>query len=168
MHSLLINGRTGRAVMGGLQDKLIDFDVTSSKQYAVLNDIPDGTNAILRDHSRFVVSGDVPSGRVHLRDPLTLKVVHTVDAHSGVLSDLDVHGHHLVTCGSHAAARAPDRFLMVYDLRMIKAISPIQVMLGKNFKLAAFFFLSKLILFQYPTSCDSCHPCPRVSWFCPV
>ena len=147
MHSLLINGRTGRAVMGGLQDKLIDFDVTSSKQYAVLNDIPDGTNAILRDHSRFVVSGDVPSGRVHLRDPLTLKVVHTVDAHSGVLSDLDVHGHHLVTCGSHAAARAPDRFLMVYDLRMIKAISPIQVMLGKNFKLAAFFFLSKLILF---------------------
>jgi hypothetical protein len=52
-----------------------------------------------------------------------LKVVHTVDAHSGVLSDLDVHGHHLVTCGSHAVSRAPDRFLMVYDLRMIKVPS---------------------------------------------
>lgn len=129
MHSLLLNGRTGRAVLGGLQEKLIDFDVGSSKQFTVLNDIPDGTNAILRDHGRFIVSGDVPNGRVHLRDPLNLKVVHTVEAHSGVLSDLDVHGHHLVTCGSHAAARAPDRFLMVYDLRMIKAISPIQVML---------------------------------------
>ena len=129
MHSLLMNGRTGRAVMGGLQEKLIDFDVATSKQFSIINDIPDGTNAILRDHSRFMVSGDVPTGRVHLRDPLTLKVAHTVDAHSGVLSDLDVHGHHLVTCGSHAAARAPDRFLMVYDLRMIKAISPIQVML---------------------------------------
>ena len=129
MHSLILNSRTGRALMGGLQEKLIDFDVSNYKQFSVLNDIPDGTNAILREHSRFMVSGDVPSGRVHLRDPLTLKVVHTVDAHSGVLSDLDVHGHHLVTCGSHAASRAPDRFLMVYDLRMIKAISPIQVML---------------------------------------
>lgn len=129
MHSLMLNNRTGRTLMGGLQEKLIDYDVGTSKQFSVLNDVADGTNAILRDHSRFVVSGDVPSGRVHLRDPLTLKVVHTVDAHSGVLSDLDVHGHHLVTCGSHAVSRAPDRFLMVYDLRMIKAISPIQVML---------------------------------------
>ena len=33
----------------------------------------------------------------------------------------------LVTCGSHAASRAPDRFLMVYDLRMLRAISPIQI-----------------------------------------
>ena len=97
MHSLLVNGRTGRVVMGGLQEKLIDFDVGSSKPFAVLSDVKDGTNAILRDHSRFVVSGDVPSGRVHLRDPLTLKVAHTLDAHSGVLSDLDVHGHHLGT-----------------------------------------------------------------------
>ena len=128
MHSLLINSRTGRAVMGGLQDKLIDFDFHSSKQISVLQDIKDGTNAILRDHSRFVVSGDVPNGRVHLRDPLTLKVAHTLDAHSGVLSDIDVHGHHLVTCGSHAASRAPDRFLMVYDLRILRAISPLQVM----------------------------------------
>ena len=128
MHSLLINSRTGRAVMGGLQDKLIDFDFHSSKQISVLQDIKDGTNAILRDHSRFVVSGDVPNGRVHLRDPLTLKVAHTLDCHSGVLSDIDVHGHHLVTCGSHAASRAPDRFLMVYDLRILRAISPLQVM----------------------------------------
>ena len=129
MHSLLINSRTGRAVMGGLQEKLVDFDFHSSKQISVLEDVKEGTNAILRDHSRFVVSGDVPNGRVHLRDPLTLKVAHTLDAHSGVLSDIDVHGHHLVTCGSHATSRAPDRFLMVYDLRILRAISPLQVML---------------------------------------
>lgn len=119
----------GRVIMGGLQEKLIDFDVASSKPFTVVNDVKEGTNAILRDHSRFVVSGDVPSGRVHLRDPLTLKVAHTLDAHSGVLSDLDVHGHHLVTCGSHAASRAPDRFLMVYDLRILRAISPLQLMI---------------------------------------
>jgi PAB-dependent poly(A)-specific ribonuclease subunit 2 len=128
MHSMLINGRTGRVVLGGLQEKLIDFDAGTSKQFSVISDVKDGTNAILRDHGRFVVSGDVPSGRVHLRDPLTLKVAHTLQAHSGVLSDLDIHGHHLVTCGSHSAGRAPDRFLMVYDLRILKAISPMQLM----------------------------------------
>ena len=47
------------------------------------------------EHSRFIVSGDVPAGRIHLRDPLNLKVAHTLMAHSGMLSDFDVHGHHL-------------------------------------------------------------------------
>jgi len=96
MHSLLINGRTGRAVLGGMQEKLVDFDVGSKKEFKIIDDVKDGTNAILRDHSRFVVSGDAPTGRVHLRDPLTLKVAHTIDG-TGGLTDLDVHGHHLVT-----------------------------------------------------------------------
>ena len=34
-----------------------------------------------------------------------------------------------MTCGSHAASRAPDRFLMVYDLRILRAISPLQIMI---------------------------------------
>ena len=50
---------------------------------------------IVGEHSRFVVSGDVPAGRIHLRDPLNLKVAHTLMAHSGMLNDFDVHGHHL-------------------------------------------------------------------------
>ena len=49
----------------------------------------------LGEHSRFIVSGDVPAGRIHLRDPLNLKVAHTLTAHTGMLSDFDVHGHHL-------------------------------------------------------------------------
>ena len=46
---------------------------------------------------RFVISGDVPVGKIHLRDPNTLAVSHTLDAHSGALSDFDVHGHHVRT-----------------------------------------------------------------------
>ncbi len=95
MHSLLFNQRTGRVLMGGLQEKLIDLDVGTKKQFQVINDVPDGSNAILREHGRFMVSGDASRGKVHLRDPLTLKVAHTLDAHSGILSDLDVHGHHV-------------------------------------------------------------------------
>ena len=54
--------------------------------------------AILRLHPRFICAGD-PTGRIDLRDPNTLKVEHSLEAHSGSLSDFDVHGNLLVTCG---------------------------------------------------------------------
>jgi PAB-dependent poly(A)-specific ribonuclease subunit 2 len=141
MHSLMYNSRTGRLIMGGMQNKLIEFDLTSVKELkqidveAKMNDNTEidlnnrATCAILREHSRFIVSGDVPAGRVHLRDPLSLKVQHTLMAHSGMLSDFDVHGHHLVTCGNSTrnGIEQPDRFLMVYDLRILRAISPIPI-----------------------------------------
>ena len=141
MHSMLYNNRTGRLLLGGMQNKLLEFDITAAKELRQINveamhrskdpprDNSSGTCAILRDHSRFLVSGDVPAGRIHLRDPHSLQVVHSLDAHTGVLSDFDVHGHHLVTCGhsTRHGIQQPDRFLMVYDLRILRAISPIQI-----------------------------------------
>ena len=56
----------------------------------------------------------------NLRDPMSMNVLHTFDSHSGTLSDFDMNGHHLVTCGfarRHGNLQAIDRFLMVYDLR---------------------------------------------------
>lgn len=32
MHSLMYNSRTGRLLMGGMQNKLIEFDLTSVKE----------------------------------------------------------------------------------------------------------------------------------------
>ena len=37
--------------------------------------------------------------KVMLRALDTLKVAHTLDAHSGTLSDFDASGHTLITCG---------------------------------------------------------------------
>lgn len=67
--------------------------------------------------------------QVSLRDLRTFKVEHEFDAFSGSLSDFDVHGNLLATCGfsSRLTGLACDRFLKVYDLRMMRAITPLQV-----------------------------------------
>lgn len=65
-----------------------------------------------------------------LRDPRTFKMEHEFDAFSGSLSDFDVHGNLLAACGFSSRGLnglSCDRFLMVYDLRMMRAITPLQV-----------------------------------------
>eukprot|EP00095_Tigriopus_kingsejongensis_P002899 maker-scaffold336_size202805-snap-gene-0.16 protein:Tk02899 transcript:maker-scaffold336_size202805-snap-gene-0.16-mRNA-1 annotation:"pab-dependent poly -specific ribonuclease subunit pan2" len=131
MHSLLHNQRTGRILMGGIQEKLIDFDTNSAKEFKVHDLDPGASCAILRSHNRFVCCGDASRGKVILRDPASLKVAHTLDAHAGLLTDFDVYGNHLITCGQSVrqGMAQPDRFLMMYDLRILRAISPLQVMI---------------------------------------
>ncbi len=65
-----------------------------------------------------------------LRDLRTFKMEHEFDAFSGSLSDFDVHGNLLAACGfsSHGLnGLSCDQFLMVCDLRMMRAITPMQV-----------------------------------------
>ncbi|KAG8320098.1 poly(A)-specific ribonuclease [Homalodisca vitripennis] len=71
--------------------------VTHQKPTEVLDASKNGC-AILRQHNRFVCCGD-PSGNIELRDPGSLRVEHSWDTHTGSLSDFDIHGNLLVTCG---------------------------------------------------------------------
>lgn len=75
------------------------------------------------------VAGTVFLFQVSLRDLRSFKVEHEFDAFSGSLSDFDVHGNLLAACGfsSRLTGLACDRFLKVYDLRMMRAITPLQV-----------------------------------------
>lgn len=68
--------------------------------------------------------------QVTLRDLRTFKTEQEFDAFSGSLSDFDVHGNLLAACGFSSRGLnglACDRFLMVYDLRMMRAVTPLQV-----------------------------------------
>ncbi|XP_076240982.1 PAN2-PAN3 deadenylation complex catalytic subunit PAN2 isoform X3 [Calliopsis andreniformis] len=114
-----------RLLMGGHQEKIIDFNLTRGKETGVVN-VGESGCAILRQHSRLICAGN-PAGRIDLRDPNTLSVEHTFDTHSGSLSDFDVQGNYLVTCGFSNSRQglSVDRFLMAYDLRQMRALSPV-------------------------------------------
>lgn len=115
-----------RLLIGGHQNKLIDLNLALCKETSVV-DVGDAGCVMLRSHSRFICAGN-PLGRIDLRDPNTLKTEHTLETHTGSLSDFDVQGNLLVTCGFSNRHRnlTVDRFLKVYDLRMMRAIAPIQ------------------------------------------
>lgn len=76
MHSLMYNSRNGRILMGGMQEKLLEFDVATAKETRA-EIVEGGTCAILREHrSRFICCGDATAGKIYLRDPHSLTGNH--------------------------------------------------------------------------------------------
>lgn len=120
----------GTLLLGGHHSNLIELDPETCQEISFIQ-INASNCAILRKHPRFICCGDV-AGKVSLHDLNTLRVEHVIDCHTGMLSDFDVHGNHLITCGGFHTGRlhefTPDAFLMVYDIRMMRSVTPIQMM----------------------------------------
>uniref|UniRef100_A0A0A9WV61 PAN2-PAN3 deadenylation complex catalytic subunit PAN2 n=1 Tax=Lygus hesperus TaxID=30085 RepID=A0A0A9WV61_LYGHE len=116
-------------LIGGHNPSLVEFNLTEGREIKTLN-VGRGGCAIMRQQLRFLCCGQ-PSGRIDLRDPLSLKVEHSLDTHTGSLSDFDVHGNLLVTCGfsQDQGSLAVDPLLLVYDLRMLRPVAPIELLL---------------------------------------
>ncbi|NXO71836.1 PAN2 protein, partial [Phainopepla nitens] len=114
---------------------------------------------IMRQSNRFFFCGHT-SGKVSLRDPRSFAVEHEFDAHSGSLSDLDAHGNLLVTCGfsSRMNGLACDRFLKVYDLRMMRATTPLQVHIDPFFLRFIPTYTSRLAIISQTGQCQFCEP----------
>ena len=77
---LRYNQRPTQLLMGGIQEKMISFDLVKGKETQVVD--TGGTCAVLRYHGRYVGCGDT-SGKIQLRDPHSLTLQHTLDTHSG-------------------------------------------------------------------------------------
>ncbi|XP_058028801.1 PAN2-PAN3 deadenylation complex catalytic subunit PAN2 isoform X2 [Ahaetulla prasina] len=157
MHSLLLTD-PGSLLVGGLTSHVIEIDlntVQETQKYSV--EIPGVT--IMRQSNRFFFCGHT-SGKVSLRDLRTFAVEHEFDAYSGSLSDFDVHGNLLVTCGfsSRMNGLACDRFLKVYDLRMLRAITPLQVHIDPLFLKFIPTYTSRLAIISQTGQCQFCEP----------
>ncbi|XP_023932627.1 PAN2-PAN3 deadenylation complex catalytic subunit PAN2-like [Lingula anatina] len=124
-----------KLLLGGHQTKMLELDL-NSVQVVKEVDVEEAGCAIMRQTNKYLFSGDT-SGKVTLRDPRTLKSEHVLEAHTGTLSDMDVHENLLITCGftsrNNMGNMAVDRFLKVYDLRMLRAVTPIQLMIDPMF-----------------------------------
>nr|XP_025139538.1 PAN2-PAN3 deadenylation complex catalytic subunit PAN2 isoform X13 [Bubalus bubalis] len=157
MHSLLLTD-SSTLLIGGLQNHILEIDlntVQETQKYAV--ETPGVT--IMRQTNRFFFCGHT-SGKVSLRDLRTFKVEHEFDAFSGSLSDFDVHGNLLATCGfsSRLTGLACDRFLKVYDLRMMRAITPLQVHVDPAFLRFIPTYTSRLAIISQSGQCQFCEP----------
>nr|XP_039268945.1 PAN2-PAN3 deadenylation complex catalytic subunit PAN2-like [Styela clava] len=124
-------------LIGGKSSRLIELDLnTGASPVRDFTDEGKMENGVMlfRSSPRFICCGDV-AGNIILRDRETLKAQHVFNAHTGTLSDFDIHGHLLVTCGyslRHGMDRSIpqsltlDRVIKVFDTRMMRTVTPIQ------------------------------------------
>ncbi|KAA8591340.1 hypothetical protein FQN60_002283 [Etheostoma spectabile] len=158
MHSLLMTDNN-TLLIGGLQNYAVEFDlntVQETQKFTV--DVP-GV-AIMRQTGRFFFCGHT-SGKITLRDLRSFKTEHEFDAFSGSLSDFDVHGNLLAACGFSSRGMnglACDRFLMVYDLRMMRAVTPLQVHVDPVFLRFIPTYTSRLAIISQTGQCQFCEP----------
>jgi PAB-dependent poly(A)-specific ribonuclease subunit 2 len=72
------------------------------------------------------------NGQVVLRDMVTLRAEHILDAHTAAISDVEAHDNMLVTCGFSARLGnyVVDPVIKVYDIRTMKVVNMLQFPAG--------------------------------------
>ncbi|XP_024915310.1 PAN2-PAN3 deadenylation complex catalytic subunit PAN2 isoform X2 [Cynoglossus semilaevis] len=158
LHSLLMTDNN-TLLLGGLQNYVAEVDLTTVQETQKFSVELPGV-AIMRQTGRFFFCGHT-SGKITLRDLRTFKMEQEFDAFSGSLSDFDVHGNLLAACGFSSRGLnglACDRFLMVYDLRMMRAVTPLQVHVDPLFLRFIPTYTSRLAIISQTGQCQFCEP----------
>ncbi|KAL3831819.1 hypothetical protein ACJMK2_023521 [Sinanodonta woodiana] len=135
MHDMqcMIQMNNTTLLVGGHQTELLELDLVKLQPKTWYKVAEPGC-AILRDAGKYLAIGDT-SGKVTIFDRNTMNREYILDAHSGTLSDFDVHGNLIITCGYSVrnGQMSPDRYLMAYDMRMMRPMIPIHVTLDPTF-----------------------------------
>jgi len=132
MQCMMMKGEES-VLIGGHHKHVLEVDIIRN-QCSGVYEVKDSGVAIFRHTDRFVCGGD-STGKVTVYDKKTMRPEHTLDAHSSCLSDFDIQDNLLITCGfsSRMNSLTPDRLLRVYDMRVMRAMNPIQVTLDPTF-----------------------------------
>ncbi|GBP30870.1 PAN2-PAN3 deadenylation complex catalytic subunit PAN2 [Eumeta japonica] len=117
---LQING--SRVLIGGHQKKLIDLDLNQMTE--TVFELEQEDCVVLKNGGGALAACGSVSGLVTLRDPRApTRPVHTLRAHSACLSDLDMQGDLLITCGfSHSVGgvTVAEPYVSVWDVRCLR------------------------------------------------
>ncbi|XP_044014087.1 PAN2-PAN3 deadenylation complex catalytic subunit PAN2-like [Aphidius gifuensis] len=119
-----------RLLMGGYQEKIVDFDLTRSEEVGSMYFDVNGCT-IMKKHHKLICAGNV-FGKIDLRDQSTLSIEHTIKPYGRSLNDFDVQGNYLVTCGFNNSPRGllAHPYIIVYDLRQMRALIPVPTMVA--------------------------------------
>ncbi|KAL4707760.1 hypothetical protein ACJJTC_001706 [Scirpophaga incertulas] len=112
---------THKLLMGGHQDKLLELDLTKMKETVIL--IQEEGCAVLRSNGSSLIACGSAGGVVTLRDVRTPRsAVHTFRAHNACLSDLDMQGDLLITCGfaDSVGVAVAEPYVIVWDVRCLR------------------------------------------------
>jgi len=133
MHSMhsMIRGKgiqENYVLIAGENEYFFELDLSSGQVYKKSQQAYDPSTVVVKQSNHYICCGQ-KTGQVILHDPDSLEVCHTLEAHSGSLTDFDIGGNLLVTCGFSTRYNhyTVDPFLMVYDLRTLRAFPPVQV-----------------------------------------
>ncbi|GAB5593792.1 poly(A)-specific ribonuclease [Umbelopsis nana] len=122
-------------LVAGQQDELLVVNVNYG---SISRKIAGAANTVVMKKaasSRLICCGSM-AGEVTLRDPRTMNVEQRVQAHTGTLSDLEVSGNMMLTCGfsNRQGSLMVDPLVKVYDIRMaIRSLAPIPFPSGPVF-----------------------------------
>ncbi|KAM3962664.1 PAN2-PAN3 deadenylation complex catalytic subunit PAN2 [Aphomia sociella] len=109
-------------LMGGHQDKLLDLDLNKMAETVI--PIQEEGCAVLRSGGGSLVACGSANGMVALRDIRTPGAAeHTFRAHTACLSDLDMQGDLLITCGftqSVGGVAVAEPYIVVWDVRCLR------------------------------------------------
>ncbi|KAF9984930.1 poly(A)-specific ribonuclease, partial [Modicella reniformis] len=103
-------------------------------ELASLCELETESEIVVMKKSRLLVCGST-RGELILQDPRSLAIEHRIQAHTGTISDLDVSGNLIVTCGfsERQGALIIDPLVKVYDMRNMRSLAPIPFPNGPSF-----------------------------------
>lgn len=135
--SMTYNCSSTNDVVVGTNLSLLKFDLNKPNSLSSFNH--NGNISILNTSSKFLTLG-LSNGSMELFDPLSNQVMKTFHGHNGLISDLDVQGSYIATCGYSIRPRRTanneyilDPLVNIYDARMMKALAPIPIPMGASF-----------------------------------
>ncbi|CAH2096423.1 unnamed protein product [Euphydryas editha] len=108
-------------LIGGHQDKLLELDINKMTETVIK--VPEEGCAVIRSGGGSLAACGSANGLVSLRDIRSPgNAEHTFRAHTACLSDLDMQGDHLITCGftQSATVAVPEPYVLVWDVRRVK------------------------------------------------
>ncbi|KAI8067921.1 ubiquitin carboxyl-terminal hydrolase-domain-containing protein [Gongronella butleri] len=123
----------GELLVAGQQDHIL---VVNAARGAVTKSVSGASNIVVMRHLPRAVCCGGMLGEVTMRDTRTMKVEQRIQAHTATLSDLDISGNLLLTCGfsQRQSSLVMDPLVKVYDIRMaVRSLAPIPFPSGPMF-----------------------------------